>query len=60
MLVGSKCDDKENLRVTRAKAEEVKKSNNCLAYFETSARENINIDEVFFTVATAAFRVDAA
>jgi GTPase SAR1 family protein len=31
-----------------------------LAYFEVSAKENTNIDEVFFHIATEAFKVDAA
>lgn len=60
VLVGNKCDNKGNIRVTKAKIEELRQKTNCLAYYETSARENINIDEVFFTVATAAFKVDAA
>ena len=28
----------------------------CLAYYETSAKDAINIDEVFFTIALAAFQ----
>ena len=60
MLVGNKCDDKDNIKISKAEADKFCKKHDCLAYFEVSAKENINIDEVFFTVATAAFHVDAA
>ena len=46
VLFGNKCDDKQNIKV---KAEEINKIKNKynLTYFETSAKENINIQKVF-------------
>ena len=57
MLVGSKVDDVLNRKVSIDEAHQFFKQHNCLAYFEVSARDGINIDEVFYTVAGAAFQI---
>ena len=46
VLFGNKCDDKENIQVKPEKIEEIKNKYN-LMYFETSAKDNINIQNVF-------------
>ena len=42
VLFENKCDDKENIQVKPEQIEEIKNKYN-LTYFETSAKENINI-----------------
>ena len=54
VLVGSKVDDLQNRAVSQKVAEEFCVQTKCLAFFETSARESINIDDAFFTVALQA------
>ena len=46
VLFGNKCDDKENIKVKPEDIEVVKNKHD-LTYFETSAKENINIQELF-------------
>jgi Ras-related protein Rab-35 len=46
VLFGNKCDDKENIQVKPEQIEEIKNKYN-LMYFETSAKDNINIQNVF-------------
>ena len=46
VLFGNKCDDKKNIQVKPEQIEEIKNKYN-LTYFETSAKENINIQNVF-------------
>jgi small GTP-binding protein len=46
VLFGNKCDDKDNIKVTSEDIDEIKEKYN-LKYFETSAKENINVKEVF-------------
>eukprot|EP00126_Sphaerothecum_destruens_P006358 Sdes_comp19322_c0_seq2m10476 len=47
ILVGNKCDLSENRQVSHEEANEKAKSWNNCRYFETSAKENINVEEVF-------------
>ena len=56
VIVGSKCDDQENRRVKADHAKQLCEQLSCLAYFETSALQSINIDEVFYTVTMAALQ----
>lgn len=49
LLVGTKCDDEENRIVSKEEIESVAKSID-VKYIETSAKENINIQEVFETI----------
>ena len=46
VLFGNKCDDKENIQVEPNEIEEIKNKYN-LTYFETSAKDNINVQNVF-------------
>ena len=46
VLFGNKCDDKDNIVVKPEEIDEIKNQYN-LAYFETSAKDNINIKNVF-------------
>lgn len=46
VLFGNKCDDKENIKVNPEDIEKIKNEFD-LTYFETSAKENINVTEVF-------------
>ena len=46
VLFGNKCDDKENIKVGEEDINKIKDKYN-LTYFETSAKENINVQNVF-------------
>ncbi len=46
VLFGNKCDDKDNIEVKPEEIDEIKNKYN-LTYFETSAKDNINIKNVF-------------
>ena len=46
VVVGNKCDLEEERRVTTDEGQELAKSFDC-PFFETSAKERINVDEVF-------------
>ena len=46
VLFGNKCDDKEHIVVKEEKINKIKNQYN-LQYFETSAKENINVKELF-------------
>lgn len=46
LLFGNKCDDKNNIKVTEEEIEVIRKKHN-LVYFETSAKNNQNIKEIF-------------
>ena len=46
VLFGNKCDDKENIVVKEEEINKIKNKYN-LQYFETSAKENINVKELF-------------
>ena len=46
VLFGNKCDDKDNIQVKKEDIDEIKEKYK-LAYFETSAKDNINIQNLF-------------
>ena len=46
VLFGNKCDDKENIEVKQEAIDEITNKYN-LTYFETSAKDNINIQNIF-------------
>ncbi|KAJ1856690.1 mitogen-activated protein kinase kinase kinase [Coemansia sp. RSA 638] len=58
VLVGNKSDLKSERQVTRAEAEQVADAYRC-PYVETSAKENINIDQVFVNSVKMANRLRA-
>lgn len=49
-LIGTKCDLVHQREISREEAEAFAKANG-MGYFETSAKENINIEEAFFHLA---------
>ena len=53
-LFGTKCDLKEKREISKEEAEEFAE-NNEMSYFETSAVENINIEEGITTIANDAY-----
>lgn len=50
VLLGNKCDDNENRKISKEQGEEIAKMYN-IPFFETSAKENSNINEVFIFIA---------
>ena len=58
ILVGNKVDKVEQRVVSIHEGEELCKELGCIAYYETSAQSNINVDEVFFAVAAGAFQCE--
>jgi small GTP-binding protein len=46
VLFGNKCDDKENIKVKKEEIDAIKNKYD-LTYFETSAKDNINIQNLF-------------
>lgn len=56
--MGSKCDNEIQRKVQHHEGEALCQKLDCLAYYETSAREAIGVDEVFYAVASAAFAME--
>ena len=54
VLIGNKCDLKSKREVNCETAEAMA-INNGLKYFETSAKENINLDHVFYEISKDIF-----
>ncbi len=52
-LVGTKCDLEVKREVTTEEAKQFAKENDLVGFFETSAKENINVDEMFESIAIA-------
>ena len=59
ILVGNKCDADTERQVSQTEAQELMRSLNCTASFETSAKERINVDEVFFELVRQIKRANA-
>ena len=55
VLVGNKCDRKEDREVTTEEGQQASEKYGCIGYFETSASSGSNVNEAFFSVATKAF-----
>ncbi|MFW9996331.1 MAG: Rab family GTPase [Candidatus Odinarchaeota archaeon] len=51
ILVGNKIDLEDMRMVSQEEAEEASKRMDCIAYIETSAKENTNVDEAFTLLA---------
>jgi Ras-related protein Rab-7A len=55
VLVGNKCDLSDNIKVTKDKIDKYIEKNSNMKYFETSAKDNIKVNEVFQLVGKLAF-----
>lgn len=55
VLIGNKNDMKEEIKVSDSDIENYCKEHNNMAYFSTSAKDNINLEEAFSQVADLAF-----
>ena len=55
VLVGNKSDMKDDIKVTNEEIEAYCKEHNNMAYFATSAKEDIGLDETFNKVADLAY-----
>ena len=57
MVIGNKCDlEEESRAIQRAQAEEYCEKNGGLEFLETSARDNKNVEEAFYKLATKALK----
>ena len=55
ILIGNKCDLKDDIKVTNEEIEAYCKEHNNMPYFAASAKEDINLEEAFNKVADMAF-----
>ena len=58
VLIGNKCDKETDCRVPESKIKQYCASKGNMPYFETSAKDNINVDKAFEEVASLAFKRD--
>jgi GTPase SAR1 family protein len=58
VLVGNKADLITQRQVSLEEAEEMCRRLELLRYFDASASENMNVDEIFYTIAIKAFETD--
>jgi Ras-related protein Rab-7A len=56
VLIGNKCDKESERKVLESRIRQYCASNNDMPYFETSAKENINVEKAFEEVASLAFK----
>jgi GTPase SAR1 family protein len=55
-LIGNKIDRESERKVMTAKGEQWGKQNNDIPYYETSAKDNISVDEAFVEMAKIALK----
>ena len=60
IVIGNKCDKTEERQVSEAAAKEWCASNGNIPYFETSALENVQVDDAFLTMVKKALANQAA
>ena len=56
VLIGNKCDKESDRKVSEQKIKQFCQSKGNIAYFETSAKDNLNVDKAFEEVARLAFK----
>jgi GTPase KRas len=59
VLVGNKCDLEEQRQVSKAKGKELADKYNC-SFMETSAKDNTNVEEAFYTLIRETIKVKDA
>ena len=59
VLLGNKCDKENEIKVPYNKIKQYCESKGNLPYFETSAKDNTNVDNAFETIAKLAFARNA-
>ena len=57
ILVGNKCDMKDQRRVFQDQAKELAQKNNGMKYYDVSAKENININDVFEEIMNQVYQI---
>ena len=55
VLLGNKCDQERDRQISIEVAQEWCKNNGNIPYYETSAKENVNIEETFQAIAIKAY-----
>mmetsp|Transcript_28491 Transcript_28491/g.29651 ORF Transcript_28491/g.29651 Transcript_28491/m.29651 type:complete len:207 (-) Transcript_28491:67-687(-) len=58
VVLGNKCDREQDIKVSESKVKAYCSQKNNISYFETSAKDNVNIDSAFEEVAKLAFKRD--
>jgi len=58
VILGNKCDKEGEIKVSEQKIKQYCQSKNNIAYFQTSAKDNLNIEASFEEVAKLAFKLD--
>lgn len=58
VVLGNKCDRESDIKVNEQKVKSYCSQKNNISYFETSAKDNVNIDLAFEEVAKLAFKRD--
>jgi Ras-related protein Rab-7A len=58
VIIGNKCDKDVERKVPESKVKQYCASKGNIAYFETSAKDNVNVDKAFEEVARLAFKRD--
>lgn len=58
VILGNKCDKEGEIKISEQKVKAYCQSKNNMSYFETSAKDNINIESAFEEVAKLAFKRD--
>lgn len=59
VLVGNKCDMKDDIKVTNEEIETYCREHNNMPYFATSAKEDIGLEETFSKIADLAYERNA-
>lgn len=56
VLLGNKCDKVDDIKVPQTKIDMYSQSKGNMPYYQTSAKDNVNVDKAFEEVANLAFK----